>query len=145
MMSLEVFYRALDFQRVLMFIKDKGNPQMSVRFGYGEKCRHLLNNLGFAIKPSKDLFNLSLHVGKDLIVEDSSDEKLDHLIPMWYREHIDAPSFVFLPIAYQNVSIGALYGDRDSKGLPVSETEHRYVSMLRNQFILSIKYMQKGR
>jgi HD-like signal output (HDOD) protein len=144
MMSLEIFYRALDFQRVLMFIKDKGSLQMLARFGYGDHCRRLISNIGFPINPSKDLFNLSLQVGKDLIVEDSNDAKLDHLIPSWYREHIDAPSFVFLPIAYQNVSIGALYGDRDSKGLPLSETEHRYVSMLRNQFVLSIKYLQKG-
>jgi HD-like signal output (HDOD) protein len=144
MMSLEIFYRALDFQRVFLFIKDKGNRRMVVRFAYGSPCRHQISNLGFSIKPSKDLFNLSLQVGKDLLVEDAKDEKLDHLIPSWYREHIDAPSFVFLPIAYQNRCIGAFYGDRDAKGLPVDETEHRYVSMLRNQFILSIKYLQKG-
>ncbi len=142
-MSLEIFYRALDFNRVLMFIRDHGKMQMQARFGYGEQSQRLMNHLGFEIKPSKDLFNFSLQVGKDLVVEDSHDEKMVHLIPSWYREQIDAPSFVFLPVFYQNMNIGALYGDRETTGRPISETEHRYVSMLRNQLVLSIKYTQK--
>jgi hypothetical protein len=77
LMSLEIFYRALDFQRALMFIQDSATKRMSVRFGYGHIC------------------------------------------------------------------IGALYADRDTEGLPMSESEHRYLSMLRNQLVLSIKYRQK--
>ena len=143
MMSLEIFYRALDFNRVLMFIRDHGKMRMQARFGCGDQSQRLMNQLGFEIKPSKDLFNFSLQVGKDLIVEDSHDEKMIYLIPSWYRDQIDAPSFVFLPIYFQKLNIGALYGDRETKGRPMSETEHRYVSMLRNQLVLSIKYTKK--
>ena len=139
-MGLEIFYRALDFQRALMFVQDGGSRRLSVRFAYGRDCQQLIGSLDFDLKQSKDLFNLSLNVGKDLIVEDSYDEKMNHLMPAWYRDHIDAPSFVFLPIVIRNACIGALYADRDSVGLPVSETEHRYLSMLRNQLTLSFKY-----
>ena len=141
-MSLEIFYRALDFNRALMFINDHGRKKMMVRFGYGQDCQKLIGRLGFDLGPSKDLFNLSIEVGKDLIVADSYDEKMNHLVPAWYREKIDAPSFVFLPIHVKKVCIGALYADRDTEGLPISETEHRYLVMLRNQLILSIKYKQ---
>ena len=144
-MSLEIFYRALDFHRALMFINDRGQNKMMARFGYGQGCQQLTGRLGFEIKPSKDLFNLSIQVGKDLIVADSYDEKMDHLIPKWYREKIDAPSFVFLPIHIKNVCIGALYADRDTEGLPINETEHRYLGMLRNQIVLSIKYKQPSK
>jgi HD-like signal output (HDOD) protein len=143
-MSLEVFYRALDFHRALMFIKDGGSNKMAVRFGYGKNCQQLTGRLGFDLGPSKDLFNLSIQVGKDLIVADSYEGKMKHLIPAWYREKIDAPSFVFLPIHLQKVCIGALYADRDTEGLPISETEHRYLGMLRNQLALSIKYKQQS-
>jgi len=139
-MGLEIFYRALDFQRALMFVQDGGSRRLSVRFAYGRDCQQLIGSLDFDLKQSKDLFNLSLNVGKDLIVEDSYDEKMNHLMPAWYRDHIDAPSFVFLPIVIRNACIGALYADRDSVGLPVSETEHRYLSMLRNQLTLAFKY-----
>ena len=143
-MSLEIFYRALDFNRALMFINDGSRKKMTVRFGYGHECQRLIGRLGFDLGPSKDLFNLSIQVGKDLIVADSYDEKMTHLIPAWYREKIDAPSFVFLPIHVQKVCIGALYADRDTEGLPISETEHRYLGMLRNQLVLSIKYKQNS-
>jgi HD-like signal output (HDOD) protein len=143
-MSLEIVYRALDFNRALMFVKDGNRNRMSARFGYGHHCQRLVNNLDFELGPAKDLFNLSIQVGKDLIVADSYDEKMTHLIPAWYRKKIDAPSFVFLPITLQKVCIGALYADRDTEGLPINETEHRYLGMLRNQFILSIKYKQKS-
>ena len=79
-----------------------------------------------------------------MIVADSYDEKMTNLIPAWYREKIDAPSFVFLPIHVQKVCIGALYADRDTEGLPISETEHRYLGMLRNQLVLSIKYKRNS-
>ncbi len=141
-MSLEIFYRALDFQRAMMFIKDGPANKMMARFGYGDNCQPLIGRLGFEIGASKDLFNLSIQTGKDLIVADSYDEKMSHLIPVWYRGKIDAPSFVFLPIHVQKVCIGALYADRDTDGVPISETEHRYLCMLRNQIVLSIKYKQ---
>jgi eukaryotic-like serine/threonine-protein kinase len=144
LMSLEIFYRAMDFQRALMFIQDSASKRMSVRFGYGHNCQQLISRVHFQLGASKDLFNLSIRVGKDLIVADSYDEKMNHIVPAWYREKIDAPAFVFLPVVFQKVCIGALYADRDTEGLPVSETEHRYLSMLRNQLLLSIKYRQKS-
>lgn len=140
--SLEVFYRALDFQRALMFIRDKTGKTMSVRFGYGDNCRRMIGRLGFDTEHSEDLFNLSIRVGKDLIVADSYDHKMNQLIPPWYREKINAPAFVFLPIVLRKLCIGALYADRDTTGLPVSATEHRYLSLLRNQVALSLKFMQ---
>ena len=143
-MSLEILYRALDFQRALMFIQDSASKQMVVRYGYGHHCQQLIGKVNFQLGASKDLFNLSIQVGKDVIVADSYDEKMTHLIPSWYHEKIDAPAFVFLPIIFQKACIGALYADRDTEGLPMSETEHRYLGMLRNQLVLSIKYKQKS-
>ena len=62
--SLEIFYRALDFNRALMFINDSGGKKMTVRFGYGHECQRLIGRLSFDLGLSKDLFNLSIQVGK---------------------------------------------------------------------------------
>lgn len=75
---------------------------------------------------------------------DSYNEKMNHLIPAWYRKKVDASPFIFLGINLDKVCIGALYADRDTEGLPISETEHRCLGMLRNQLILSIEYKQKS-
>jgi eukaryotic-like serine/threonine-protein kinase len=145
LMSLEILYRSLDFERALMFIRDGRSNRMDVRFGYGHQYQSLIRSVGFKLQEGKDLFNISVQVGKDLIMTDSSDPKISHLIPEWYRRHIDAPAFIFLPIIVQKVAIGALYADRKTVGLPISEIEHRHLSMLRNQLVLATRYRQGTR
>lgn len=145
LMGLEIIYRALGVYRALMFAREGDGRSMTVRFGYGHHSRRLPRKAGFKVQDKKDLFNLSVHTGKDLIVADACDPGTASLIPSWYRTHIDAPAFIFLPINVQGVCIGAFYADRDRSGHPVSEDEHRYLSMLRNQIILAIKYRQGSR
>ncbi len=140
LMSLEVLYRALKFHRALLFVREGSGQRINVRYGYGYSVQRLIGKVGFTAQNDKDLFNLSINVGKDLIVADAYDEKLSALIPAWYRKHIDAPAFIFLPVLYQKVCIGAFYADRDKDGPPISDTEHRHLSMLRNQLVLAIKY-----
>ncbi len=140
LMSLEVFYRALQFHRVLMFAREGAGQIMQARYGYGDKVDRLISNVKFKANGEKNLFNLSIHVGKDLIVADAHDPARNELIPAWYRKHIDAPAFIFLPVLFRNICIGAYYADRDKAGPPISTTEHRHLSMLRNQMVLAIKY-----
>lgn len=144
-MSLEVIYRALGFQRALMFIREKNQPKMKARFGYGDNCQRLIHTIQFSIGGNLDLFNISIKVGKDLIVADACDPKLSHLIPRWYRRGIDAPAFLFLPVMFQEVCVAAFYADRNNAGQPISAAEHRQLSMLRNQLVLAFKYQRAGR
>jgi HD-like signal output (HDOD) protein len=140
LMSLEVIYRALKFHRALMFIRESDGKMMAVRYGYGDNVTQLTNKIRFKTTADKDLFGLSIKVGKDLIVADAYDPKLNQLIPSWYRKNIDAPAFIFLPVMFKNICIGAFYADRDKDGAPITETEHRHLSILRNQLILAIKF-----
>ncbi len=142
--ALEILYRAMDFRRAMMFVRQGTAKKMSVGYGFGHDCQRLIGRLDFDLTPSKDLFNLSIQVGKDLIVADAYDAKINHLIPAWYRQKIDAPAFIFLPVMLKKTCIGALYADRDTPGTPVNETEHRYLGMLRNQVILSIRYQHSA-
>lgn len=144
-MSLEVLYRALGFQRALMFIREKDQSKMKARFGYGDNCRRLVHTIEFSIGGNLDLFNISIKVGKDLIVADAGDPKVNHLIPRWYHQGIDAPAFLFLPVILRGVCVAAFYADRNNNGQPVSATEHRHLSMLRNQLVLAFKYQRAGR
>lgn len=139
-MSLEILYRSLGFQRALLFLRSGDSRMIKVRFGYGANCRRLIRTVGFAVNEDKDLFNYSIKVGKDLIVANAYDKKMSNLIPRWYYAHIGAPAFIFLPVVVQKVCVGALYADRDKDGPPLSVAEHRLLSMLRNQLLLAIKY-----
>jgi hypothetical protein len=140
LMSLEIFYRALHFHRALLFIHEQSSRTMNVRFGYGEQSQTLIRKVGFRLGLSKDLFNLSIQTGKDLIVADARDVQRINLLPLWYRQHIDAPAFIFMPVMFQNVCICAFYADRQADGPPISDAEHRLLGMLRNQLVLAIKF-----
>ncbi|MCP4745299.1 MAG: HDOD domain-containing protein [Desulfobacteraceae bacterium] len=140
LMSLEILYRSLQFKRALMFIRDVNSRYMNVRFGYGDDVARLIGSVKFKANVDKDLFNFSIQKGKDLIVTDAYDAKISNLIPKWYRTHIDAPAFIFLPVLVKDVCMGAFYADRDKNGPPVSAKEHRHLNMLRNQLILAITY-----
>jgi eukaryotic-like serine/threonine-protein kinase len=142
MMSVEILYHSLGFHHALMFIRDSVSHMMTARFGYGWPGRQFLRGLEFKVDDAGDLFNHSLQSGKDLIVTDANDPKISHLIPSWYRSHIDAPAFIFLPVTAHNVTIGALYADRSKEGRPITDTEHRHLNMLRNQLALALCYHQ---
>lgn len=138
-MSLEIIYRSLGFQRVLLFLRSGNSRRIEVRFGYGANCRQLIHKVGFTLNRGKNLFNHSINVSKDLIVANACDEKMSGLIPQWYRDHIGAPAFILLPMVVQNVCVGAFYADRAKEGQPIDATEHRLLSMLRNHLLLAIK------
>ncbi len=139
LMSLEVVYRALDCNRAILFINDRRSDRMQARFGYGKDIQQIVDQIEFKLETSEDLFTRAIASGKDLIVEDAHAAELYPLIPEWYRKGIDAPSFVFLPVTYKQVCVGALYADMESTGSLINPMEHRYLAMLRNQIVLAIK------
>jgi hypothetical protein len=140
-MSLEIIYRALQCNRTILFINESHKKVMAARYGYGAGIQRIVGKISFGIDSlgEEDLFARSIHQGKDLIVNDTHAPQMFPLIPKWYRKSINAQAFVFLPIAYQNICVGAYYADMEEAGPPISDVEHKYLSLLRNQLILAIK------
>lgn len=141
LMSLESIYRAMQCQHAILFIHDSRSKMMEARYGYGAGINRMIKKTRFKFDASskEDLFLRALRYGKDLIVEDTHTPEMRQLIPSWYRQSMDAEAFIFMPIAYQNICVGAYYGDFNHTGPPVTPLEHKYLAMLRNQLILAIK------
>jgi eukaryotic-like serine/threonine-protein kinase len=139
-MSLEILYRSLGFHRALMFVLDGAGQKMVVQSAHGRLRRQLLHKVHIKIENAQDFFDYAIQSGKDLIVSDVNDPDIGHLVPPWYRSHIDAPAFIFLPVSVQNATVAALYADRSKEGRPITDAEHRYLNMLRNQLALAFRY-----
>lgn len=141
LMSLEIIYRALHCQRAILFIHDGKSKSLEARYAYGAGIERIVGNVSFKIgrSPDPDLFTQSLRSGKDLIVDDVHAPDLNQLMPSWYSNSIDAKAFIFMPVAFQKICVGAYYADLDIAGPPVHALEHKYLAMLRNQLILGIK------
>ena len=102
-MGLEIIFRALNFDRALMFVRESGSRMMTVRCGYGRDANTLSRHLGFQVGGGKDVFSLAIHVGKDLIIGNVDDARMHHLIPAWYRDHLNAQPFFFTHYASKGV------------------------------------------
>ena len=141
LLSLEIIYRALQCNRAILFVNESREKVMAARFGFGASIQRIVGKVRFDIsRPGQeDLFSRSILSGKDLIVQDAHAPELHPLIPAWYRKHIDAKAFIFLPIGYQNICLAAYYADLAASGPLISAVDHKYLTLLRNQLILSIK------
>lgn len=141
LMSLEIIYRALRCNRVILFIHEARSKTMEARYGYGADIERIVGKVSFGTKSShdSDLFSQALRSRKDLIVEDVRAPNLNPLMPSWYSDSIDAKAFIFMPVAFKKICVGAYYADLDFAGPPVNALEHNYLAMLRNQLILGIK------
>lgn len=140
LMALESMYRGLAFNRVVFFTMRRDRKQLEARLGFGADIEHIVNQLCFETKGAANIFNIALAKGKDLIIEDTDKQHVNELIPHWFRQKINTPAFIFLPITYDNTCLGAFYADREVAGPPLRAGQYKFVTMLRNQLILAIKY-----
>lgn len=140
LMALESMYRGLGFNRVIFFTMRKGKKQLEARFGFGADINKIVNRISFETDGPPTIFNIALAKDKDLIVDDARAKHIHELIPEWYRQKINAPAFIFLPITYEKTCLGAFYADRKDAGPPLQAGQYKFMTMLRNQLILAIKF-----
>ena len=140
LMALESMYRGLGFYRVIFFTMRKDKKQLQTRYGFGADIEKIVNKINFETKEPTTIFNIALLRDKDLIIENTHETHIQELIPQWYRQTINAPSFIFLPITYEKSCLGAFYADRKVVGPPLQAGQYKFMTMLRNQLILAIKF-----
>jgi HD-like signal output (HDOD) protein len=140
LMALESMYRGLDFNRVIFFTMMKNKKHMEARFGFGPDMERIVNQVRFKTNGTDIIFNLALARGKDLLIANTDEQHVHKLIPEWFWHRINAPAFVFLPISLEKNCLGAFYADRESAGNPIQQEQYKYLTMLRNQLLLAIKY-----
>ena len=143
LIALESMYRGFGFNRAVFFRLSKNQKQLEARFGYGMNIDHIVKRFSLEIAGDQNIFSIALAKQKDIIIPNSREEHIRLLIPRWFRDRFNAPSFVFLPIIYEKTCMGAFYADREKPGPPIPEDQYKYLNMLRNQLLLAIKYLKK--
>lgn len=137
-MVLETIYRGIGFHRAVILIKDRND--MVAKFGFGPGIEALIPKFRFALPFVADVFHLSLAKGLDIAIEDINAGNIADKIPGWYRETLNAPCFMLLPILLQDKAIGMFYADMlTTNGLKLSPQQLSLLRTLRNQAVLAIK------
>lgn len=139
-MILETMYRAMEFRRVLMCVRDVKTNTMNARLGFGEDAEEVARRFRFSIGAPADVFNLVLSKGTDLLIRDAGEKKIAGGIPDWYRRNIAASTFLLLPLLIKNVPVGLIYADKALAGdILLTDKELSLLRTLRNQAVLAIK------
>jgi serine/threonine protein kinase len=137
---LEAMHRGMGFNRTLFMIRNNAQGVMAARFGFGPDIGKLIPHFHFPLRFEADVFHLAIEKGLDISIEDVRSLNILDKIPAWYRNMVDAPSFILLPLMVDGKPVGLIYGDMSSANqIDISHQQLSLLRTLRNQAVLAIK------
>ena len=137
---LETMFRAKNFKRVILCVRDPQSNRMIGRFGFGPDAMELAQRFKFSLEFTPDIFHAALSKNVDILISDTSDTKIVGRIPEWFRKGINAGTFVIFPLSIKSAAVAMIYADADLAGeIVISERELALLRTLRNQAVLAIK------
>jgi hypothetical protein len=143
-MVLETMYRALGFQRVIFCLRDPASGRLVGRFGLGDRAAALSPmfqvTLQWPAGQAPDLFGAVCLKARDTLIADSRQPAVEQRLPPWYRQQVNAPSFLLLPMVMKAAPSALIYADHAvSGGLQVGERELALLRTLRNQAVMAFR------
>jgi hypothetical protein len=142
-MVIEAMYRGIGFSHVLLCIRDPKLNLVTGRFGLGDGVEALAATFRFPLNGGKDMLQAALALGKDVFINDARSERVQAHLPTWFRERVNAPTFVLFPLIIDKKPVGLLYADHVTAGtLSIGPKEAGLLTTLRNQAVLVLK--QRG-
>jgi hypothetical protein len=148
-MILETMLRALDCRRVIFCLRDAKSGQLMGRMGIGDSVDVL--KAAFKIPLSvpqgstPDLFTVVCLKNADMLIADASAPSMVGRLPTWFRDHVQAPTFLLLPLVMKrkdqpDMVLGMIYADKGQAGsLQINEKELSLLRTLRNQAVMAFK------
>lgn len=139
-MVLETIYRGMGFHRALILVRDNNQKAMVAKFGFGYGVDAIIPHFHFSLPFVADVFHLSIEKGLDIAIENINAPNIADKIPKWYRNTINAPCFILLPVMLKDKAIGLIYADMsEANSLKLTQHQLSLLRTLRNQAVLAIK------
>ncbi|OGB05478.1 MAG: serine/threonine protein kinase [Burkholderiales bacterium RIFCSPHIGHO2_12_FULL_69_20] len=147
-MVLETMYRALRFQRMVFCLRDPATGRLNGRFGLGDQAAALSPVFQVPLRwpagQPPDLFGAVCLKGSDTLIADSQAPAIAQRLPVWYRQQVNAPSFLLLPMMMKGAPFALIYADQArSGGLAVGDRELALMRTLRNQAVMAFRQLSQ--
>jgi HD-like signal output (HDOD) protein len=138
---LETMYRAIGFQRVMLFTLDPREQALRCRFGFGADADLIVQKrIAVPLHGARDLFYAAVVMGADLCIDDLETEKIRPHVPPWYKAALGARGVVLLPIVNRKRTLGLIYADSETpSALRFSTDEFNLLKTMRNQALLAMR------
>ena len=146
-MVLETMYRALEFQRVVFCLRDPKTDMLTGRFGLGQDVEGLMPAFRIALKPGPvpDLFSAVCAKGMDTLIADATAPAMAQRLPPWFRQNVQAPTFLLLPMSIKGGCFALIYADKPRAGaIEVDEKGLSLLRTLRNQAVMAFRQLDRG-
>ena len=115
---LEIMHRALGLRCVVCCLRDASTGHLVGRLAVGPGAREM--SAAFRVMPSlvagADLFSALCAKGADTLIADSAATPVASRLPAWYRQAVNAPTFLLLPMSFQGQPLGLIYADMAQAG-----------------------------
>src|SRR5690606_23308415 len=107
---------------------------LSGRFGLGVGVERVVRVFHVPVKAgTTDLLGAVCVRGLDTQISDATEGRIAERLPAWFHQHVQAPSFLLLPLQMQGRPFGLIYGDLAQKNtLRLDERELALLRTLRN-------------
>jgi hypothetical protein len=139
-MILETMFRALGFRRVIFCLKDPRTDLLSGRFGLGDKSEQVSAAFKVSLKTPSDLFAAVCLKGADTLISDATVPTIATRLPAWYRQSVNAPAFLLLPLMIKGAPFALIYADKATPGgIELGERELSLLRTLRNQAVMAFR------
>jgi serine/threonine protein kinase len=139
-MILETMFRALGFRRIVFCLRDPRTEVLTGRFGLGEQAERVAAHFKVPLKGPSDLFTAVCLKGADTLISDATAGNIASRLPAWYRDSVNAPAFLILPLMLKGAPFALIYADKaDPGGIALGEKELSMLRTLRNQAVMAFK------
>lgn len=133
---LQTMQQALDLRCVVFCLREPRTGHLVGRFSLGEGSADI--SAAFRITPEvpgqPDLFAALCARGADLLISDT--RTVANRLPAWYRQKVNAPTFLLLPMQLKGSAIGLIYADKASAGtLVIGDAELATLRGLRDEAV----------
>jgi serine/threonine protein kinase len=131
---LDTLHRALDFRCVVLCLREPTSGQLVGRLALGNAGAELRSAFRFAPDgtAASNLFAWLSARGADLLISDAS--SVSARLPAWYRQRVNAPTFLLLPVMLKGKPVGLIYADKMQPGaIVLGEQDLSLIRGLRDQ------------
>jgi len=135
---------AFELERVIICLYNKKTKEMCARMGLGITDQ-FLHEFSFSLKPPiKTLFQVSCVKGVDVYINNTVDFEKKTILPAWFRQIIDAETFMLFPVMLNQKPFALFYLDKNKRNeLNIEQQELLKVMKLRALCLQSIETLYK--
>ncbi|MFK5986419.1 MAG: hypothetical protein QM479_13485, partial [Pseudomonadota bacterium] len=132
--------KALELEHMIICFYNHKSKEMMAKMGLGI-TDNFLKQFSFSLKPPvRNLFQVASLKGVDIYINDTQEYESKTNLPAWYRQIIDAETFMLFPVSYNNKPFALFYLDKNRKNeLLVGQENLKKLQALRALCVKSIE------